>query len=158
MGTEIDLARQALEQAFASRRKRFEEEPPMSDPSLPQTPQEQLMAGPVGQENPLLQATFNTSLNKFLAALGGKASVSSGKRSHDRQAQLWAEALQKYGSPEAARKWVAPPGHSKHELGLAADLHFSDDKTRAEAHNIAKQYGLYFPMANEPWQVQPLGT
>mgnify|MGYP002140046610 FL=1 len=47
--------------------------------------------------------------------------VYSGYRSPERQAQLWDAALKKYGSPEAARKWVAPPGRSQHGHGNAAE-------------------------------------
>lgn len=106
----------------------------------------------------LLEATFNTSLQKFLAAMGGKAKVTSGKRSNKRQQELWEQALKKYGDPEVADNWVARPGTSRHESGLAADLSFHDDKTRAEAHRVAQQYGLHFPMEWEPWHIEPLTT
>ena len=80
--------------------------------------------------------------------------VSSGYRSNERQSQLWAEALQKYGSPEAARKWVAPPGSSQHNHGNAADLSYVSDAARQWAHQNAAQYGLAFPLGNEPWHIE----
>src|SRR6266545_3529036 len=48
--------------------------------------------------------------------------AASGYRSAERQNQLWQAALVKYGSPEAARRWVAPPQGSAHGSGRAVDL------------------------------------
>jgi len=56
--------------------------------------------------------------------LGAQVGLKSGYRSPARQAELFARAVQKYGSPAAARKWVAPPGRSRHNLGLAVDLSY----------------------------------
>lgn len=84
--------------------------------------------------------------------------VTSGFRSNERQAQLWAEALAKYGSPEAARKWVAPPGQSRHNVGLAADLQFGSPEVQQWFHQNAGQFGLGFRMANEPWHIEPQGA
>jgi uncharacterized protein YcbK (DUF882 family) len=50
--------------------------------------------------------------------------ITSAYRSPEVQARLWENALAKYGSPEAARKWVAPPGKSRHNAGTAADFAF----------------------------------
>ena len=58
--------------------------------------------------------------------------VFSAKRSAERQKELWNAALKKYGSEEEARKWVARPGGSFHEKGLAADLSW-DGKSLAKA-------------------------
>lgn len=106
----------------------------------------------------LTHAVFQKALDKMLAASGGKTSVKSGTRTPERQAQLWQAALKKYGSPEAARKWVAPPGHSNHERGLAADLAYADAATKAWAHAHAKEFGLTFPLMNEDWHIEPLGA
>ena len=84
--------------------------------------------------------------------------VSSGYRSPERQAQLWADALKKYGSPEAARKWVAPPGNSQHNHGNAADLKFLSPDAQAWAHQNAAAYGLAFPLSNEAWHVELAGA
>ncbi len=88
----------------------------------------------------------------------GYVQVSSGYRSPERQAQLWADALKKYGNPQAARKWVAPPGSSKHNHGQAADLKFMNDMARQWVHDNAKNYGLHFPLSNENWHVEPVGS
>lgn len=113
---------------------------------------------PDPQDAGMSEATFNKFLQKMIAASGGKLKVTSGKRSTKRQAELWAAALKKYGSPEKARKWVAPPGKSKHELGLAADLAYADAAAREWAHKNAGQFGLVFPLGNEPWHVELRGA
>lgn len=84
--------------------------------------------------------------------------VSSGFRSPERQGELFDAAVAKYGSPEAARKWVAPPGHSQHNRGDAADLKFLDPAALAWAHQNAGQYGLAFPLSNENWHVELAGA
>lgn len=84
--------------------------------------------------------------------------ILSGFRSPERQAQLWQGALAKYGSPEAARKWVAPPGRSKHNHGSAVDLRYLDDSARAWAHENAGKFGMHFPLSNEPWHIEPIGS
>src|SRR5690606_34774935 len=71
---------------------------------------------------------------------------------------LWEQALQKYGSPEKARKWVAPPGRSFHNHGTAADLKFLNDAAKAWVHQNAGQFGLAFPLANEPWHIELHGN
>lgn len=148
-------AQDILNQAFDSRRQRLAQ--PEAAAPMAQAPTGE-PHGPVGDTDPLVEATFNKSLSKFLAALGGRAKVTSGKRSTQRQAELWEQALKKYGSPEIARKWVAPPGKSKHEQGLAADLGYVSPEVKAEAHRLARQYGLHFPLANEDWHVEPIGS
>lgn len=84
--------------------------------------------------------------------------IYSGYRSPDHQSRLWQQALKKYGSPEAARKWVAPPGRSYHNKGLAADLRYASDAVRDWAHKNAAQYGLHFPLAHEPWHIELAGS
>lgn len=91
--------------------------------------------------------------------------IYSGYRSTERQAQLWADALKKYGSPEAARKWVAPPGRSNHNHGQAVDLAYNGQSLARAPQNVvdwvhqnAGKYGLYFPLSNENWHIEPLGT
>lgn len=84
-------------------------------------------------------------------------SINSGYRSPERQAQLFNAAVAKYGSPDAARKWVAPPGHSMHNSGLAADLAFAPG-AMSTVHALAPQYGLKFPMPYENWHIEPVET
>jgi hypothetical protein len=61
-------------------------------------------------------------LMRLQQKFGRKLTVISAYRSTEKQARLFAEAVQKYGSEAAARKHVAPPGSSKHESGTALDI------------------------------------
>jgi hypothetical protein len=97
-------------------------------------------------------------------AQGIDLGVGSGYRSYEKQKKLWEQALKKYGSAEKARKWVAPPGGSFHNKGLAVDLHSSGNALGKEknakatewAHANAKKYGLHFRMGHEPWHIEPI--
>lgn len=105
---------------------------------------------------------FGSALaNMFAAAPANVQSalqVSSGYRSPERQAQLWQDALAKYGSADAARKWVAPPGNSNHNHGVAADLKYLAPIAKDWAHQNAAQFGLSFPLSNEDWHVELAGA
>ncbi len=109
-----------------------------------------------------MQPGFRGGLQAMLtdapAGIKENLKIGSGYRSEERQAQLWADALKKYGSPEAARKWVAPPGKSQHNHGNASDLKFGSDEARKWAHDNAAKYGLAFPLGNEPWHVEAIGA
>ena len=52
-------------------------------------------------------------------------------------------------------KWVAPPGSSNHQKGVAVDLQYLDPAARQWMHANAPQYGLNFPMSNEDWHLEP---
>lgn len=105
-----------------------------------------------------MDPAFAAALQAFIAASGGRISITSGYRSPERQAQLWQAAVQRYGSPQAARKWVAPPGRSNHGRGIAADLAFADARAREWAHQNAARFGLHFPMGWEPWHIEPINS
>ena len=111
-----------------------------------------------------LDPEFAGNLKSFFAAAPMPLSIMSGYRSPERQTELWNDAVAKYGSPEAARKWVAPPGHSFHNKGEAADLGYGgglgkgDQSLITWAHDNAGQYGLTFPLANENWHIEPIGA
>jgi hypothetical protein len=121
----------------------------------------------VGDVKDLHPATKDR-LGAFLAAAedeGHDIRVVSGYRSPERQAALWKNAVKKYGSPAAARKWVAPPGGSSHNSGEAVDLQFQDRGAglggkRTEsvkwAHANAKKFGLTFPLGHEDWHIEPV--
>ena len=108
-----------------------------------------------------LDPKFSPALKKFLDAskeAGHDIDIYSGYRTPEHQERLFKDAVKKYGSPEAARKWVAPPGKSKHNYGLAADLKYGTDKAQEWAHKNAKKYGLHFRMSHEPWQIELMET
>jgi hypothetical protein len=101
---------------------------------------------------------FNAALEQMFAnappEIREQLRVSSGYRSVERQQQLWEEAIAKYGSPEEARRWVAPPGNSQHNHGNAADLRYLSPEAREWAHANAAAYGLAFPLGNEDWHIE----
>lgn len=105
-----------------------------------------------------LDQGFASALSNMFAAappeIAQHLRITSGFRSPERQAQLWQNALQKYGSPERARKWVAPPGRSNHNHGHAADLKYLDPSATAWAHENAGRFGLAFPLSNENWHIE----
>ena len=109
-----------------------------------------------------LSPAFADSLaNMFGAApepIRNELRVSSAFRSPEVQNTLWQQALAKYGTPEAARKWVAPPGRSQHNHGMAADLSYLSPAARQWAHANAGTYGLAFPLPNEDWHIELAGA
>lgn len=105
-----------------------------------------------------LTSGFSLQLHQLLSAVqkaGGNVSIASGFRSRAEQQTLYNNAVTKYGTAQAAN-WAAPPGSSNHESGNAADVH-GDEKTMQLLHTLAPQFGLAFPLGNEPWHVQPVG-
>jgi hypothetical protein len=116
-----------------------------------------------------LEESFATNLASLIADAPADIreglGIYSGYRSPDHQKRLWDNALAKYGSPEAARKWVAPPGRSYHNKGEAVDLSYNGQslrhapkKVRDWVHANAGKYNLWFPMNHEPWHIEPKGT
>lgn len=96
--------------------------------------------------------------------------INSGHRSTERQAQLYQADIEKNGG--APSGYVAQPGHSNHEKGIAADLLFDGSSRPTSAagvaakewmHANAEKYGLHFRMLpekgsslNEPWHIEPI--
>lgn len=115
-----------------------------------------------------LQPVMQDRLAGFIQAAeeaGHDISVLSGHRSNERQQVLWEGALKKYGSAAEARRHVAPPGGSSHNVGLAVDLQFGDrapglggKMTPAVkwAHDHAAEYGLHFRLNHEDWHIEPV--
>lgn len=119
-----------------------------------------------------LKGPFADKMARFLhaaAAAGKTIKINSGYRSIARQAQLYAAAVAKYGAA-GARKWVAPPGRSKHNYGLAIDLVYGNNSdargtqtaagraAKMWAHANAARFGLNFRMGHEPWHIEPSGA
>lgn len=101
-----------------------------------------------------LDPAFAASINRLIADSKGRVWSESGWRSYDHQKRLFEAAVKKYGSVEAARKWVAPPGLSQHNTGMADDLGGDLDW----AHQNAARYGIQFPMSWEKWHAEPVGS
>jgi hypothetical protein len=81
--------------------------------------------------------------------------IGSAVRSFDQQEGIYRAAQAKRG--EHARMWAAPPGHSNHEHGIAADLSMGP-AAKAWVHANAAKFGLWFPMKHEPWHIEPIGS
>ena len=102
----------------------------------------------------------------------------SGWRSREEQQRIWTETIRKEGL-DFAQKYVALPGHSEHETGLAIDLALNEgpiDFIRPafpyegicqEFRRLAAQYGFVerYPaqkehitgIAHEPWHFRYVG-
>jgi D-alanyl-D-alanine carboxypeptidase len=78
--------------------------------------------------------------------------VDSGWRSPAYQAQLFRDAVSKYGSEEEAARWVATPNTSAHVSGDAVDIGPADATPWLSAHGAA--YGLCQVYGNEPWHYE----
>ncbi|MEB3283841.1 MAG: M15 family metallopeptidase [Candidatus Sericytochromatia bacterium] len=81
---------------------------------------------------------------------GVNLQITSGYRSVELQARLFREAVSKYGSEDAARKWVAPPGRSNHQRGKALDI-ADNGGAHAWLRANGRRFGFYQPMSWEPW-------
>jgi LAS superfamily LD-carboxypeptidase LdcB len=78
--------------------------------------------------------------------------VNSGWRSRRYEGQLLRQAVAKYGSAEAAARWVATPNTSAHVSGDAVDIGHSDAAAWLSAHGA--EYGLCQIYGNEPWHYE----
>lgn len=107
---------------------------------------------------PELSGALANMFNNAPPEIQSQLRVTSGFRSNDTQQRLWNDAVAKYGSEAAARRWVAPPGKSQHNFGNAADLKYLSEDARQWAHANAEKYGLTFPLSNEDWHIEVAGA
>jgi hypothetical protein len=103
-----------------------------------------------------LHPRMRAAVDRLLQASSGRVVLVSGWRSHERQQQLWADAVAKYRDPEIADDWVARPGTSLHERGLAADL--GGDLALAASLVERLELPLYRPLPNEEWHFELVGS
>jgi hypothetical protein len=78
--------------------------------------------------------------------------VDSGWRSPEYQEQLLRQAVAKYGSVEAAARWVATPDTSPHVSGDAVDIGHAAATAWLSEHGA--EYGLCQIYGNEPWHYE----
>jgi D-alanyl-D-alanine carboxypeptidase len=78
--------------------------------------------------------------------------VDSGWRSPAYQAQLFREAISKYGSEQEAAQWVATPKTSAHVSGDAVDIGPSAATAWLSEHGA--EYGLCQIYRNEAWHYE----
>jgi hypothetical protein len=112
------------------------------------------VAGRVDFVHPLLLNRFNAA--KMAAdADGVNLYITSGYRSRERQGELFAEAVVKYGSESEAAKWVLPPQFSHHPEGLALDINYPGDRAGAQwLEANGSRFGLCRVYANEWWHFE----
>ena len=78
--------------------------------------------------------------------------IESGWRSAAYQQELLREAVAKYGSAQAAARWVATPETSAHVSGNAVDIGPADAVAWMSQHGAAQ--GLCQIYRNEPWHFE----
>jgi hypothetical protein len=103
-----------------------------------------------------LDPRLEAAIAHLVAESGGRVYVVSGYRSLREQQVLWTRALQQYGSAEAADDWVAPPGHSMHERGLAVDM--GGDLALAASLVERLDLPLWRPLSHEPHHFELVGS
>jgi D-alanyl-D-alanine carboxypeptidase len=105
----------------------------------------------VGRLDPALLGALRRAATAA-AADGIEIIVNSGWRSPEYQERLLDAAISKYGSREAAARWVATPETSAHVSGHAIDIGPSKATTWLSRRGTA--YGLCQIYRNEPWHFE----
>ena len=140
-----------------------------------------LAAPDPGYPDILLEAQAAKMLAACIQAVGGAGRIVpvSGWRSHAEQQQIWDDTLDKEG-PDFTTSYVAKPGCSEHETGLAIDLaeaaetidfirpHFPYDGVCGSFRKAAARYGFIeryradksalTGIAAEPWHFRYVGV
>ena len=129
----------------------------------------------------LLERRAVTLLSKLMEEINGWDQISavSGWRSMQEQENIYAQSLKENGS-EFTQKYVALPGHSEHQTGLAIDLALTSDNIDfirpdfpytgicQTFRELSSQYGFIerYPqkkesitgIAHEPWHFRYIGV
>jgi hypothetical protein len=114
--------------------------------------------------HPLEAETLDSTLaTRFAAAKaiaqseGISLQLTSGFRSKELQARLFADEIKKRGSEEEASKWVLPPDISHHPQGTAIDVNYNFDRPSTKWLEInGYKFGLCRAYANEWWHFEAL--
>lgn len=101
-------------------------------------------------------APFKSDLDRLIAEAPGAVTVTSGYRTPERQRELWDQHAAKYPDPEVRDDYVARPGSSSHNYGLAADLSFASPEVQQWVHDNSAKYNLQFRMDHEGWHIEPI--
>jgi hypothetical protein len=101
--------------------------------------------------------TFAGMLVALAEKHGAAIYISSGYRSVEEQRVIWEERKREHpGEPdEVTRNWVALPGKSMHQSGMAADV---SGYAELLSNDELIKFGLWKPLINEPWHIEPIGT
>ena len=129
----------------------------------------------------LLERRAAQALDRLMAAIGGWEAIVpvSGWRSQDEQQAIWDDSLRDNG-PDFTRTYVARPGCSEHQTGLAIDLglrqdhidfirpHFPYQGIAQDFRREMARYGFIqrYPagkeaitgIGHEPWHFRYVGT
>ncbi len=104
-----------------------------------------------------LQPAVHRAVDRAIAAAAGDGvalRVTSGYRTAAHQQQLYDDAVDKYGTPAKARRWVLPPAESEHVKGGAVDVGPAAGTRWLDRHGV--RYGLCRRYDNEPWHFELL--
>lgn len=96
-----------------------------------------------------VQSNFNKMNDAYFKKTGKHIKINSGFRTYDEQKEMYNNAKDK--------KYVAKPGTSYHEKGLALDI----DRgivNELDEMGLLKEYGFHRPLNFEPWHIEPIGT
>jgi uncharacterized membrane protein YgcG len=93
---------------------------------------------------PGVQKRLAGMASEYFNTTGQKIQINTAYRDSKEQAELF----KKYGSPRAA-----PPGRSKHEVGLAFDMN-SADANKAVGLGLFDKFGFARPVSAEAWHVE----
>jgi uncharacterized membrane protein YgcG len=93
---------------------------------------------------PGVQKRLAGMASEYFNTTGQKMQVNTAYRDSKEQAELF----KKYGSPRAA-----PPGRSKHEVGLAFDIN-SADANKAVGLGLFEKFGFARPISAEAWHIE----
>jgi len=102
-----------------------------------------------------VQSNFNKMNDAYFKKTGKHIKINSGFRTYDEQKEMYNNAKDK--------KYVAKPGTSYHEKGLALDID-RDIVNELDEMGLLKEYGFHRPLNNEatspfePWHIEPIGT
>lgn len=152
-----------------------------SHPVRPEALRPARLAPALGAPDILMEAGAAALLQALVAAVGGEGKIVpvSGWRSGEEQQQIWDDTLAKNGA-EFTRRYVALPGCSEHQTGLAIDLGraarridfirpaFGSTGVCGALRRAAARYGfiLRYPadkqavtgIAHEPWHFRYVGA
>jgi hypothetical protein len=114
-------------------------------------------SGPTATGMAGLKPALQRALDRAIAAAdadGVELRLTSGWRTRAEQQQLFDAAVKKYGSPEAAERWVLPPDESAHVRGEAVDVGPRAGAKWLERHG--SRFGLCRRYDNEWWHFELL--
>ena len=83
-------------------------------------------------------------LKEYLASLGIRVEILSGYRHQGTQERIWRESVAEHGEAHT-RRYVAQPGYSEHQTGLALDLTLYDAKNDKVEDDDIEAYSALFP-------------